>query len=504
MIFESQRERGNPKQKMDKNPSDLQAPLIVLSSTEQSSRQSRFSRDEILEEVKKQLWLAGPLISVNFFTYLLQVISVMFVGHLGELPLAGASMATSFASVTAISLLEGMASALETLCGQSYGAKQHHLLGVHLQRAMIVLLLAAIPLSFVSGYAEPILLCFGQDPEIAAEAGEYARFVIPSVFGLAILEPHVRFLQSQNNVVPLTVTAGAATLVHVFVCWALVFRSGLGSRGAALANGVSYWINALTLFVYVRVSPTCKETWTGWSREAFQGIPEFVRLAIPSAIMLSLQTWSFEMMVLLGGLLPNPKLETSVLSIRSAACILLICCPFILGYFCSTRVSNELGAGRPRTAILAVNVALAMAMTEWILVGIVLVSGRNVWGYLYSKEERVVKYVAKMLLLIAACHLFDAIQAVLSGICRGCGKQKLGAVINLGAYYMIGIPCSILLAFVYRIGGKGLWIGIIIAAIFQALFFSVVTVKTSWEKEAKKAKDRVYGAIIEEQGHALS
>ncbi|KAF6173168.1 hypothetical protein GIB67_028466 [Kingdonia uniflora] len=53
-------------------------------------------RVQVIEEVKKQLWLAGPLISVNLLQYCLQVISVMFVGHLGELCLSGASMATSF------------------------------------------------------------------------------------------------------------------------------------------------------------------------------------------------------------------------------------------------------------------------------------------------------------------------------------------------------------------------------------------------------------------------
>lgn len=62
-------------------------------------------RAEVYEEVRKQLWLAGPLVSVSFLNYCLQVISVMFVGHLGELPLSAASMATSFASVTGFSLL---------------------------------------------------------------------------------------------------------------------------------------------------------------------------------------------------------------------------------------------------------------------------------------------------------------------------------------------------------------------------------------------------------------
>ena len=42
-----------------------------------------------------------------------------------------------------------MGSALETLCGQAYGAKQYHMLGVHTQRAMLTLLALSIPLATI-------------------------------------------------------------------------------------------------------------------------------------------------------------------------------------------------------------------------------------------------------------------------------------------------------------------------------------------------------------------
>lgn len=83
----------------------LESPLIYQ---ERTLSRYIFSKLEIVEEVKKQLLLAGPLVCVNFLINLLQVISVMFVGHLGELALSGASMATSFASVTGFSLLVRM------------------------------------------------------------------------------------------------------------------------------------------------------------------------------------------------------------------------------------------------------------------------------------------------------------------------------------------------------------------------------------------------------------
>ena len=86
----------------DQKPS-LESPLISQESV--SETRSGAKREEILSEVKLQLKLAGPPVLFNLLLFGLQVISVMFVGHLGELALSGASMATSFASVTGFSLL---------------------------------------------------------------------------------------------------------------------------------------------------------------------------------------------------------------------------------------------------------------------------------------------------------------------------------------------------------------------------------------------------------------
>jgi hypothetical protein len=78
---------------------------------------------------------------------------------------------------------------------------------------------------------------------------------------------------------------------------------------------------------------------------------------------------------------------------------------------------------------------------------------RYIWGHAYSDEEEVVTYVAKMMLVIAVSNFFDGIQCVLSGVARGCGWQKIGACVNLGAYYIVGIPSAYLIAFVLHVGG---------------------------------------------------
>ncbi|MQM07075.1 hypothetical protein Taro_039910 [Colocasia esculenta] len=424
-------------------------------------------RRVVVAEVRRLLWLAGPLVLVSLLQYSLNVISVMFVGHLGELALAGASMATSFAGVTGFSLLMGMGSAMDTFCGQAFGARQYHMLGIHMQRAMFVLTLVSIPLAFIWACTGNILMALGQDPEISREAGLYARWMIPSLFAYGLLQCHVRFLQTQSVVFPMILSSGITALLHLFTCWILVFKSGLGNKGAALANCISYWVNVSILAIYVRMSPSCKNTWTGFSREALHDVGSFFKLAVPSAVMVCL---------------------------NSSAMIFMV--PFGFGNAVSTRVSNELGAGHPQAARLAVIVVVCMAVAEGFLVAVVTVLVRGIWGYLYSSEEEVVKYVTIMLPVIATSNFMDGIQCVLSGALRGCGRQKIGAYINLGAYYIVGIPSSVLLAFVLHIGGKGLWLGIICGLLAQVLLLMSITTCTDWEKEARKSKDRLYGSGI--------
>ncbi|KAJ0262070.1 Protein DETOXIFICATION 15 [Hirschfeldia incana] len=302
--------------------------------------------------------------------------------------------------------------------------------------------------------AFPRLLRPRLDKSIANLSGSYAKFMIPSIFAYGLLQCINRFLQAQNNVFPVVLCSGVTTCLHVFLCWFLVLKSGLWFRGAAVANSISYWLNVILLACYVKFSPSCSLTWTGFSKEALRDIIPFMKLAIPSALMVCLEMWSFELLVLSSGLLPNPVLETSVLSIclNTSGTIWMI--PFGLGGAASTRVSNELGAGNAKVAKRAVRVVLSIAILESVLVGSVMILIRKIWGFAYSSDPRVVAYVASMMPILAIGHLLDSFQSIFSGVARGCGWQKIGAFVNLGSYYFVGVPLGLLLGFHFHLGGR--------------------------------------------------
>lgn len=70
-----------------------------------------------------------------------------------------------------------------------------------------------------------------------------------------------------------------------------------------------------------------------------------------------------------------------------------------------------------------------------------------------------------------------------SGVARGCGWQQLGVYINLGAFYMIGLPVGAVLGFVAHLRGKGLWIGIVVGSIVQSTLLYLATSFTNWKKQ---------------------
>lgn len=68
-------------------------------------------------ELKKQLWLVGFMIVVNFFEYFFLVVVVVFVGYLGEFVFVGVVFVLFFVVVIGFSFFVGMGCVLEMFCG---------------------------------------------------------------------------------------------------------------------------------------------------------------------------------------------------------------------------------------------------------------------------------------------------------------------------------------------------------------------------------------------------
>lgn len=178
-----------------------------------------------------------------------------------------------------------MASALETLCGQAYGAKKHHMLGIYMQRSWIVLILCCFALLPMYTFATPILKALGQPDDVAELSGIVSLWFIPLHFSFAFQFPIQRFLQSQLKTVVIAWVSLGVLVIHTLISWLFVYKLDFGIVGAAVALDISWWLLFIGLFVYAACGG-CSETWSGFSTQAFSGLWEFFLLSAAAGVML--------------------------------------------------------------------------------------------------------------------------------------------------------------------------------------------------------------------------
>ncbi|KAL6656169.1 hypothetical protein ACP70R_006995 [Stipagrostis hirtigluma subsp. patula] len=473
---------------------DSQSAVPLISESPEKTGGAKVSGGRLAKEVweeSKKLWeVVGPAVFSRLVLYTMNIISQAFAGHLGDRELAAFSIAVTVINGMNFGFLLGMATALETLCGQAYGARHYHMLGVYLQRSWLVLLAFAVLLAPTYVFSGPLLLALGQPAELSREAGLVSVYLLPLHFVLAILLPLNRFLQCQRKNLVTAVTTAVAFPVHVAATWLLVHRFQLGVLGAAVAVNLS-WALILVLQLVYTFGGGCPETWAGFSALAFVDLKEFIKLSMASGVMLCLENWYYRILIFLTGYLKNAEVAVDALSICLSldAWELMIHLGFLAGT--GVRIANELGAANGRGARFATIVSTITSFLISLFISLLVLMFHDKLAVIFSSSEAVINAVDHISILLALTILLNGIQPVLSGVAIGSGWQALVAYVNIGSYYLIGVPFGLLLGWSLHYGVLGIWVGMIGGTAVQTLILACITLRCDWNEEAVKASNRM-------------
>ncbi|XP_050385423.1 protein DETOXIFICATION 34-like [Argentina anserina] len=438
-----------------------------------------------------KLWkIAAPVAITMLFQFMIQSVTTIFVGHLGDLELSTVSLAHNVIGNISYGFLQGMAIALGTLCGQAYGAGQVGSLGIYLQRSWIVLSITSLILSLAYIYATPILMILGQDPQIANLAGKYSRSILPEMFSSTLNLSTQKFLQAQSKVGVITWMAFAALIAQTGLLHLFINIFGWGLEGAAAAYNITNWGIAVGQGVYCVFC--CKDAWnTGFSWLAYKDIWAFAKLSFASCFMFCFELWYAMSVNILVGVLPNAVIALGSFSIctnfQNWELMLLVG----INAAISIRVSNELGKGHPRTAKYSVCVAVSQSLMVGTLSMIIIFISRNYIPFIFTDSGDMQRAVARLAYLLGVTMLLNSVTQVLSGVAVGGGWQAMVAYINLGCYYLFGLPLAILLGFKLKLGAMGLWGGMMSGSALQILFLLILTSTTNWDTEVEQTTRRI-------------
>lgn len=444
---------------------------------------------QVIEELKELWAMALPITAMNGLVFVRAVVSVLFLGRLGSLELAGGALSIGFTNITGYSVLVGLASGLEPVCSQAYGSRNWDLLSLSLLRMILILFLAIIPISVLWINLEGIMLFMRQDKEITAMAAVYCMYSLPDLLTNTLLQPLRVFLRSQEVTKPQMWCSLVAVIFHVPLNYLFVVVMELGVPGVAMASVVTN-LNMVVLMVgYVWVWGRCEMRWTVGIGKVCGGLGPLLGLAVPSCLGICLEWWWYEIVTVMAGYLPNPTLAVAATGILIQTTSMMYTVPMALAGCVSARVGNELGAGKPYKAKLAAMVALGCAFVIGFINVVWTVILRERWAGLFTTDDLVKPLVATVLPIIGVCELGNCPQTTGCGILRGTARPVIGARINLGSFYFVGTPVAVGLAFWFGIGFPGLWFGLLSAQVACAVsILYVILGCTDWEAEALKAR----------------
>ncbi|XP_038548436.1 multidrug and toxin extrusion protein 1-like [Micropterus salmoides] len=439
-------------------------------------------------EIKELSKLAGPVILAEFMVFAVSFVSTMFCGHLGRKELAGVTLATAVINVTGISVGSGLSAACDTLISQTFGSRNLLRVGVILQRAILVLILACFPCWAILINTESILLAVRQDPEVARLSQMYVNIFMPALPATFMYSLETRYLQNQGIIWPEVITGFVVNLLNILINYIFLHPLNLGVAGSAVANTISQFSMAGILYAYIIWKGLHKATWGGWSKECLQDWGSYIHLAIPSMVMLCVEWWTFEIGSFLAGLISEVELgaQSVVYELSTVAFM------FPLGFSIAgnVRVGNALGAGDTEKAKLSAKLAMFCAGSVSICLAALFGGLKNHMTYVFTNDEQIRHRAADVITFFAPIILLDAISITSSGIVRGAGKQKIGAVCSIVGYYGIGFPTGVSLMFAAKLGIIGLWIGLFTCVALQSSFLIFYLVRMNWKKATDEAQLR--------------
>ncbi len=261
-----------------------------------------------------------------------------------------------------------------------------------------------------------------------------------------------------------------ATVNWIFI-YGHLGMPALGVTGAAIATTLSRVFLAGALWWVVRGTlPAKNQAPDGPPHDRRPHLPSLRRLVVlglPAAGQITLEVGVFAVATALAARLDPDSSASHQIALNVASFIFMV--PLGLSSAAAVRVGHAIGAGDAPRAARAGWLALATGAGFMGLVGIVMALWPTPMIRAFTSDPRVLEIGAGLLVIAAAFQLFDSTQAIATGALRGVGDTMTPMVVNLVGHWLLGLPIGYLLCFRLGWGVAGLWVGLSVGLIVAGL-----------------------------------
>jgi len=424
-------------------------------------------------------------VSIGFFLHFMTTfISLAFAGNYSLNVFAGLTLSNMFFNVTTLSLLVGMSGSVETLGSFHFGAGNFREVGLTFHRSMLILAVLAVFLLPILFKAGTVLRFIGMDDDICDVVDVYLR-VRMLTLPMDVFEESFIKLCSCMGINSSTIVYGVlfnSTLLASNYLFIVYYEF----EYVALAWTVvcATYISGICVFFFARGFPELQKTLIWMDMDVLKSVLEydkcyeFIMLGIPGMAMLCSEWWAYEILTVLAGFIGTEAVAAQAILFQMVTLAFML--PLGMGVASCSIIGNSLGCGRLKLAKDTGKIALVTNSVMELFLGFLMYSYGSSFVAIFSEDEEVHSIVRDSLGFMSAFVFFDGLQCVASGILRGVGKQKIGAIMNIVAFYVIGIPLAYYFCFFLKHGVSGLLRGMFYGTLLQC---TVLLYLLLWKEE---------------------
>lgn len=408
--------------------------------------------------------LAVPIVVTQIGVMFMGVVDILMVGHVSATALAAVALANLYLfGVSTFGL--GTLFALDPIIAQALGANDRVAVSRGLQRGLLLAVLLSVPTCLVLLLVEPVMALVQQPAEVIPLVRGYIFRVMAAVLPFYAFVVLRQTLQAHHRMAPIIVTLVAVNVLNAALNYAWIFGElgfpALGVLGSAWATLVSRWAMAVLLVIlgWRDLAPYV----TSLASRVFElrALSRMLTLGAPIGAQFFLEWGAFGAVGLLMGWLGVLEVAAHQIALNLASLTFMV--PMGIGSASAVLVGHAVGRGdadairRSSVASLVVGAAfMAVAAVTFLALPIPLAE-------IYSIDPAVIGLAAMLLPIAGLFQVFDGLQVVAMGLLRGLGDTRVPMIISIIAFWCVGMPVSLVLAFVADLGAVGLWWGFVVA-----------------------------------------
>lgn len=425
-------------------------------------------------EARATIRLALPIIIGELAQMALHLIDTAMVGAISYRQLAAAALVINAMNIPFV-LGIGMTISVSQMVSMAHGRRDSKAISHYLFNGFFLCAVTAIIISMALVNGRHFLLHLGQDPEVARLALPFMKLMGLSIIPMLLFMTLKQFADGLEYTKTAMVLSLASVPLNVFLNWLLIYgnwgfpRLELVGAGWAtfITRTITFFALSLVVLKHARFQPFVSEWQTQWKLRR-KTLKELLSIGVPSSLQIGMEAGAFAVSGIIIGTISAVAQAAHQIALSCASFTFMV--SMGLAQAGSIRVSNAYGR-KDRLKILVIGkTTLITALLYGLFCAISFVIFRHKLPVLFNDNADVVALAGTLLLFTAIFQMSDSTQAIGAGLLRGIKDVKTPTLLICIAYWIIGLPAGLLLAFHFGMKTPGIWTGLILGLTFASLF----------------------------------